>query len=388
MSPRLGTELVRVDTPGRLHVRQGSTWRLVSEYDEFSVIPTTPDLLTRPDLVTVSGFPADTRYRPTRANDRTWDGRSVSVEQFAETYTILLDLGDVERIAWVGGLVNGTQPVDDEEIIPGIQEGVQNPLAKTHRWWKNSHDGTSFQIQRASDWFVFDGIRGYNVQDGVRPSAPASGPPFPASKYRLSNFWFENIHDDSIETFPQGGLIEDGLVDGAFVFLSGPDAGGLITGERLIVRRCLARVMMHPEIRDGQDDGAPYVDGTIINGNGAHGIWKDVDPLSLQPAHVEDCIFLQPWKPCVQPEFWLSWPSSWTYRNVHLIWLGEGVYPMPLPNGVTLHTGVDGWNLWLAGKAAWKAAHGLASSHLITDAITDWNSYLNPDPDWFRSVGA
>ncbi|MGY8642587.1 MAG: hypothetical protein ACKVJU_16015 [Verrucomicrobiales bacterium] len=38
----------------------------------------------------------------------------------------------------------------------------------------------------------------------------------------------------------------------------------------------------------------------------------------------------------------MSFPPG-TYRNVTLIWLGDGDYPKPLPDGVKLSRNVKNW---------------------------------------------
>ena len=162
----------------------------------FSQFISTPDALNRPteQITTVSG----TTYQDNAGSfEHTYDARDWSTNTSNIFPVKIGNITPGTRQVWVGGEVFGPQSRD--------------------LTWREMHtvtyDGAAI-LMNSIDYLVVDGLRTDNVMDAVRPRCNAS-------TFRVSNLLASYIRDDAVEDDDMmGGLIEDCLFDGCYMFLS------------------------------------------------------------------------------------------------------------------------------------------------------------------------
>lgn len=221
---------------------------------------------------------------------------------------------------------------------------VTGRQARTVTWrqMKNLHDGDGMLWKFTRGAVTAERMWMDNVMDGL--SFPGRG------SWTVRSVYARFVRDDFVENdMCRPGLIEDVLVDGAFMFLSQrPGARKrCASSETTIVRNALVRLecMAYAD----RDDGQPT--RSCGPGTAVGQLWK-WGP-NAGDVVVKDSIFLVPSLSVNGPRS-MAFPRG-TYSNVTLIWLGRGNYPAPLPRGVTVTNQAA---IWTKARAAWLAAHG------------------------------
>ena len=119
-------------------------------------------------------------------------------------YPISLGKGAPARgLCMVGGVVRGSQPRElswDE--------------------MKARFDGAAARVA-GNEWYVVDGLRVDNVEDGIDPRGTEDRYPKDGDGFILRNLYFQYIRDDCVENDDiAGGLVEDSLFDGCYTGIS------------------------------------------------------------------------------------------------------------------------------------------------------------------------
>jgi hypothetical protein len=226
--------------------------------------------------------------------------------------------GTAERLCVVGGTVVGRQP-----------RGL------TWQEMKHQHDGDGLRVQ-AGGWYVIDGLRVDNVEDGISPFGDG---------FVGRNLYFTYIRDDCIENDAiSGGLVVDSLFDGCSMGLSERPSKGFSpvrapAAETFTMDGVLLRLQPMP--RDDAPDGL---------GNGQLFKWSPwANRLVLR-----NSIFLVERVSMNGPKA-MAFPKETVAQNVTLVWTGPGSYPAPVPAGVRV---TKDRSVWDAARSRWLARHG------------------------------
>lgn len=108
-----------------------------------------------------------------------------------------------QKIYWLGGVIEGTAPLDIS--------------------WGESKNNNGAGITLNAIGHVLDGIRMHNLHD---PYVPLAG-----NDFTLTNSWITHSRDDAIENDAfAAGLIEDNYIEGFHFFYSCTNTGGLRNG--------------------------------------------------------------------------------------------------------------------------------------------------------------
>lgn len=247
---------------------------------------------------------------------------------------------------------------DPPEIcVAGIRAVGQQPASLTWREMKNAGYG-GILFRSATGTVTFERFFLDRLMDGFVPRSANN------SSWVLRSGYMRQIRDDAVENDNcQPGLIEDVLVDGAFMFLSvrpGAKSDNTCTGQQVgntvTIRRTLARLECQPHAGEGTrradfrrscpEDPEKGVGQLFKMARGAGAL------------DVADSVFLVP-SMSVNGAKAMSFPPG-IYERVTLVWLGGGRYPGDLPrSGVTV---TDDPSVWDKARAEWLERHGCDSA--------------------------
>ena len=304
---------------------------------------TTEECLRRPETTVLSGA-YDRQYRVNAPPaDTTFDARNATSTAFPFSTLYPLSFGrsrPARRLCLVGGLVVGQQ-------------------ARELTWdqVKARHDGAGARIA-ADGWYVVDGLRVENVEDGIDPRGREGEFPKGGDGFVLRNLYFRYIRDDCVENDDiAGGLIEDSLFDGCNTGISERPTQGSSQlrhpaprGEALTLRRVLLRLQAMP--------GPRGHDATTL-GHGELFKWSRVGNRLV----LRDSIFLVEARPNGGRS---DFPDGTLATNVTVVWLGAGPFPGRVPPGVTV---TRDRSVWDQARERWLRRHGCTSFTACTALV-------------------
>ena len=278
----------------------------------FAQYITTAEALARPSnqIVIISG----STYQDNNGSyEYTYDARGWST---STTQIYPVKIGNTTpgtRQVWVGGEVHGP-----------------SPLSTTWKDMKAYYDGTAMLI-RSNDYMVVDGLRTDNVMDAVRPRSNSS-------TFSIRNVHSTYTRDDAVENDEiMGGIIDDCLFDGCYMFLSQQSSTATwSTTDSLKVRNTLVRLEPMPYSTDVGGSAPAFQSEYGVNADRHAQLFKH-HGLGDAPVVVENCIFYMPQK-SVNGLSSMAFPTfaGCRYSNCILLWTGGGSYPGALPaSGVT-----------------------------------------------------
>ena len=309
----------------------------------------TADQCLRRSGVTVLSGVYNSQYKVDRPdNDHTYDARQASSDAYPDQTLYPFSLGTrrpARHGCFLGGKVVG-----------------QQPRSLTWQAVKKDYDGTALQMA-GNDWYLIDGLRVANVEDGLRPRGTQDRYPKDGDGFTLRNAYFSYIRDDCISnTDIAGGVVEDSLFDGCYTGVSERPGDGnpqrrfpAPRGETLTLDRVLLRLEAMP--------GTYRDDDPQRLGHGALFKWSDVGNRVV----IRDSVFLVEATPAGGRT---DFPPGTVARNVTVVWLGPGRFPGTVPAGVTVTTDRSRWDV---ARARWLARHGCISFDNCT-------KLLDPDP--------
>lgn len=295
----------------------------------------------RGDIFTSETFPSIIAQYP--VDIRIWDGRSVS-----ET-----------NICWVGGTILSTNPLD--------------------MTWRDSKNGKGDGIGSHNNSLIVDGARIHNAHDGFAFWTRDGGRP--EVYWQIRNSWVTYNRDDCIEDdFYFGGLVDDSLFDGCYVFLS--TRGGTTShGQTVTVQNSLIRMQQMPGPYGYDNDPSVMSHGEIFK-------TSEWGPDIV----LENNIFLVEGLAKTTAD-----PSLWPAQNVYalgfkdkviscsnnvIVWLGEGEYPGNIPNNDACVTVTTDRTVWDAARAKWIAEHPLvARIYGVDEPAPQQDTALDPAPE-------
>lgn len=277
------------------------------------------------------------------SSDWTWDARNTTSTAYPLGSVYPFSIGKssgAPRACWLGGKVVGQQ-------------------SRTLTWdeMKNQYDGDGLRIA-SNDWYVVDGLRVDNVEDGIEPHGP-DGAPNNSDGVVIRNAYMQYIRDDCIEndTFASG-IIRDSLFDGCNTGISEQPDASIVPSppdETFTLENVLLRLQALPGPRGSNDPN--------VTGHGQLFKWYP----GANSLVVRNSVFLVEKIPNGGDT---SFPPGTVAENVTVVWLGGGPFPGTVPTGVTITTDRS---IWDTARADWLARHG-CSSFDSCSKLTD------PDP--------
>jgi hypothetical protein len=229
-------------------------------------------------------------------------------------------------------------PVSRHLCIVGGKVTGQQPRSLTWQQVKDRHDGDALRVLSAG-WYVVDGLRADNVEDGIAPFGDG---------FVGRNLYFTYIRDDCIENDAvAGGTVSDSLFDGCSMGLSARPSKGFNPrppppGETFRLDGVLLRLQPMP-----RDDEDRPPDGL---GNGQLFKWSRWSNRLV----LRNSIFLVE-RVSMNGVDAMRFPDRTIAKNVTLVWTGPGDYPAPVPSGVRV---TKDRTVWDAARRDWLARHG------------------------------
>jgi hypothetical protein len=290
--------------------------------------PGTSACLDRSTVVTQRGRTASAYKVGALRSDVTYDLRQVVSTAYPFDTLYPLEFGKVRH----GKSVN--PPAANLCIVGGTVLG-QQPRDLTWQEVKRSHDGDALRAQGQA-WYVIDGLRADNVEDGVAPFGDG---------FVGRNLYFTYIRDDCIENDAiSSGYVSDSLFDGCFMGLSerpskGYDPSPPRPAEAFAMDGVLLRLepMPHEKAADGRGHGQLFKWSRWSNRLMLRNSVFLVEQVSVNGAKS------------------MGFPKGTVAENVTLVWTGPGEYPARLPDGVKV---TRDRAVWEAARAAWLRRHG------------------------------
>ena len=296
---------------------------------------TAEQCLDRPKTTVLSGV-HERQYRvDAPAPEQTYDARRATSTAFPFATLYPFSFGrsrPARHLCLLGGSVVGRQ-----------DRGLTWDQVKAR------HDGAAVRIA-ADGWYVVDGLRVENVEDGIDPRGREGEYPKGGDGFVLRNLYFQYIRDDCVENDDiAGGLIEDSLFDGCNTGISerptkgNPQLGHPAPiGETLTLSHVLLRLQRMP---------GPRGHSAASLGHGELFKWSGVANRLV----LRDSIFLVEATPNGGRT---DFPPGTRATNVTVVWLGPGAFPGTVPPGVTVTTDRSVWD---DARSQWLDRHGCTS---------------------------
>jgi hypothetical protein len=241
-------------------------------------------------------------------------------------------------------------------LLGGLVEGQQD-RDLTWDQVKAKYDGAAVRIA-ADGWYVVNGLRVENVEDGIDPRGKEGQYPKGGDGFVLRNLYFRYIRDDCVENDDiAGGVIEDSLFDGCNTGISERPSKGnpqlshpAPASETLTLRRVLLRLQPMP---------GPRGHSAASLGHGQLFKWSKVANRLV----LRDSTFLVETRPNGGRS---DFPKGTRATNVTVVWLGAGPFPGALPPGVTV---TRDRSVWDRARAEWLRRHRCASFSSCTALV-------------------
>jgi hypothetical protein len=291
--------------------------------------PSASQCLARSRTLRVSGAHTDQYKVSPPASDSTYDLRGLVATGFPARTLYPLTFGDARHGESIGA------PSERLCVIGGRVVG-QQPRSLTWQQVKHQYDGDGLRVV-AGDWYVVDGLRVDNLEDGISPFGDG---------FVGRNLYFTYIRDDCIENDAiSGGYVTDSLFDGCSMGLSERPSGGFDPtppppGESFT----MDHVLLHLRPMPRDENTADHL------GNGQLFKWsKWSNRLVLR-----DSIF---WveRVSMNGAAAMGFPEGTVAHNVTLVWTGPGDYPAAVPPGVRV---TKDRTVWDKARGSWLARHG------------------------------
>jgi hypothetical protein len=290
--------------------------------------PSASQCLARPHTLRVSGVHAGQYKVSWPVSGRTVDLRGLVATGFPARTLYPLVLGEARHGRPIG-------PPSQHLCIIGGKVVGQQPRSLTWQQVKHQYDGDGLRVV-AGGWYVVDGLRADNVEDGI--SVFGDG-------FVGRNLYFTYIRDDCIENDAiSGGYVTDSLFDGCSMGLSERPSSGFDPtppppGESFTMDRVLLHVQPMP-----RDERTPdhLGSGQLFKWSK----WSNRLVLRDSVLWVERVSMNGPAA--------MGFPAGTIAHNVTLVWTGPGDYPAPVPPGVRV---TKDRTVWDDARRSWLARH-------------------------------
>ena len=290
--------------------------------------PSASACLARPHTLRVSGVRADQYKVASPVSDSTYDLRGLVATGFPAKTLYPLAFGNILHGRSIG------PPAEHLCVIGGEVVG-QQPRSLTWQQVKHRYDGDGMRVA-ADGWYVVDGLRADNVEDGFSPFG---------NGFVGRNLYFSYIRDDCIENDAiSGGYVADSLFDGCSMGLSERPSSGFEPtppppGETFTMDHVLLHLQPMPRDEQTPDH----------LGNGQLFKWSRWSNRLV----LRDSVF---WveRASMNGARAMGFPEGTVAHDVTLVWTGPGGYPAPVPPGVTV---TKDRKVWDNARRSWLARH-------------------------------
>ncbi|OHE88508.1 MAG: hypothetical protein A3G75_09575 [Verrucomicrobia bacterium RIFCSPLOWO2_12_FULL_64_8] len=257
------------------------------------------------------------------------------------------------RLFFIGGVVEGTQPLDASWIESKASNGGGITLNALH--------GT------------IDGVRIHNIHDGILP--------LEGNDFTLKNCWISRSRDDAIENDGfASGLVDDCLFEDNYCFYSARNTAGGAGSARTPIDpktgKHAGEFGAQPEAPGGGRHSVIRFRNNLIGlGNlpGANSaakrpgeksdrdgfghFWKQSDVRNPQVELVDNIFFIpRPFPGCEKNRYDVMPQGLKKAEGNIVIWMGDGRYPFAHP-GFKVLSGTEGLAFWENARAEWIARH-------------------------------
>jgi hypothetical protein len=291
-------------------------------------VPSAAECLARQRTVRVSGLRAGQYKVSSPASGTTYDLRGLDATGFPASTLYPLVFGEVRHGRSVG-------PRPEHLCVIGGAVVGQQPRSLTWQQVKHQYDGDGMRVT-AGDWYVVDGLRADNVEDGISPFGDG---------FVGRNLYFTYIRDDCIENDAiSGGYVIDSLFDGCSMGLSERPSSGFFPtppppGESFVMDHVLMHIQPMP-----RDEATPD-----HLGSGQLFKWsKWSNRLVLR----DSVLWVE--RVSLNGAAAMGFPEGTVAQNVTLVWTGPGDYPAPVPAGVTV---TKDRKVWDNARSSWLERH-------------------------------
>jgi hypothetical protein len=204
--------------------------------------------------------------------------------------------------------------------------------------WKGMADSDGIRVEGGGPFWMRH-CRIDNVTDGLNPRRGGSG-----AGFRIEDCYLSRIHDDCLENddvLP--GYIGRSFLQGHTFYSARPSSGAPASSAVVTIEDCVVELLLQP-FQGGSDSddmnhdgGYPYDDGL-----GCGTLWKmEWDGSGAGARHpasgsvvVRNTVFLVPRQSSSSMKAMRF--ARGTYDDCTLVWLGDGAWPWPLPDGIRL----------------------------------------------------
>lgn len=237
-------------------------------------------------------------------------------------------------------------------IHGGLVQGEFDPKAPWHVW-KGLADGDGLRVE-GKGLINVSSVRIDNSEDGFSPQTADDSH---TATFNLKDQYYTRIHDDMVENDSKHDInISDSFMQGhTFYSMSGTSNPNAKT----TIKNVVVELILQPhegrisgqslDLKVNTAGGYPYPDGL-----GCGSIWKTDGGGKDGTIAVENSVFLVPRNGTSSMDSMRLDVAGITYKNVTIVWLGDGDYPSVIPPGVTI---TKDRSVFDNAKASFFAAH-------------------------------
>ena len=208
--------------------------------------------------------------------------------------------------------------------------------------WSEMHSPNNAGFMFENGSFTVDGIRVYDVGDGIRPRGGAEG-------FLIKDVWLSYIRDDCVENdHLNGGVVDDSLFDGCFSAFSARNIDTTIDGHTNLwtIQHTLVRLQPMPGPPEGGDLGHKGFFKWID--------WGDPNSRSPMLALFNDVFMAEEQGQFSADRMGIPPGKLAACANNVMVWLGPGDYPAVLPDCFTV---TKDRSVWDSAVAEWIRRH-------------------------------
>jgi hypothetical protein len=248
-----------------------------------------------------------------------------------------------------GWVVSGS----DNVCVVGGKFVGQSSKSITWKESKAKYDGSGLRVNNLKGTFTWENVILDNSHDGIMlPRSPDKTPN--SAKGVVRGVYLKYTRDDCFENDSSTTVVADDALMECHMFFSARNntVGDAGAGSSATIRNVLVHMTCKPDDRTDKSCGPTDSHAQI---------WKLGESSSKYKIHVEDSIFMvESLSRNGAKTMRLNMNGNITYKNVTVVWGGQGNWPGPdKPPGITF---TKDRNIWDAARAEWLAKHGCDSN--------------------------
>jgi len=245
-----------------------------------------------------------------------------------------------------GWVVSGS----DNVCVVGGKFVGQSSKSITWQQSKKNYDGSAIRVNNLKGTFTWENVFFDNSHDGIMlPRSPSKTPN--SARGVVRGVYLKYTRDDCFENDSSTTVVADDALMECHMFFSARNNGDVSdagAGSSATIRNVLVHMTCKPDNRSDKSCGPTDSHGQI---------WKLGSSSAKYKIHVEDSIFMvESLSRNGAKTMRLNMNGNITYKNVTVVWGGQGSWPGPdKPPGITF---TKDRSIWDAARAEWLAKHG------------------------------